>query len=173
MKIPSITTDNLILKPLGQEHSEGMFQLWSDPFVCKYSGVITDYERKTIQTPVKKISQSDRVLDFWIKAACDGWGFRWAVMLAKKEYIFAGTIGYNNLSDCHELAFHLLPKYWGKGIMMEASIVAINWSKTQKASEIESFIMPKNARSIALVKRLGMVPTEEFIEGAQRFHMTL
>ena len=44
---------------------------------------------------------------------------------------FTGTVGFNSLSECSKIAFHLLPKYWGRGIMSEASIAAIEWRRIQ------------------------------------------
>lgn len=143
-----------------------MFALWADADVCKYSGVVTDKGGNIIPTPVQNSDQSDLIIDFWLQAIKDGWGFRWAVLL---EDSFTGTLGFNSLTDYYEIAFHLHPDYWGKGIMSEASKVAVEWAKDNGAAGIEAFIEPENTASSALAQRLNMKATDEYSEGAQRY----
>lgn len=155
------------------EHSQGMFDLWSDADVCKFSGTVTDHDRNVIEMPAATPVQSDLIIEFWLMAATDGWGFRWAVLLPDSEDAFAGTVGFNSITDCSEIAYHLLPRHWGKGIMTEASEAAIQWQRSNGASEIEAFIEPGNTPSIALARRLGMAATDTFSDGAQRYRMSL
>lgn len=150
------------------KHSQGMFKLWSDPAVCQFSGTVTDYDQNVIAMPAVTPQESDRIIDFWIKAAQDGWGFRWAVMVQDTDQ-FAGTVGFNARGRCAEIAFHLIRDYWGQGIMSEAAEAAIKYQVEQGSAEIEAFIEPDNKGSIALAKRLGLSATETFSEGAQRY----
>lgn len=169
IQIPILTTTRLRLEPLSFFHSQGMFDLWSDKHVCQYSGTVSDYDGNVIEMPAKSSTQSDLIVDFWVKAAADGWGFRWAVIFASSSESFAGTIGFNSLSNPYEIAFHLLPDYWGQGIMNEASEAAMNWAKEQGASDIEAYIVPENTKSIALVERLGMGATKKYSDGANQY----
>lgn len=171
-KLPTIKTQRLILTPISKEHSQGMFELWSNENVVKYSGNVTDYDGNTIKMPVSKNAESDRIIEFWLKAYLDGWGFRWAIIFIEKNK-FAGTIGFNSLSKCYEIAYYLLPKFWGQGIMTEASQAAIKWASNNGAKEIEAFCEPQNKSSISLATGLGMTPTEDYSEGARRYKMNL
>lgn len=171
LQIPTLTTERLRLEPLGHEHAKGMYDLWSDAAVCKYSGVVTDYDKNIIETPVKDISQSDLIIDFWNKAANDGWGLRWAIIL-ESENEFTGTVGFNSCADYFEIAFHLLPAYWGQGISTEAAKAAMNWAQDNGALGIEAFIEPANEASIALAERLNLKATGQFSEGAQRYQLS-
>lgn len=173
LEVPTLTTQRLTLEPLSMAHSQGMFDLWSEGAVCKFSGVVKDHDGVIIETPVTSPVESDRIIDFWVRAAADGWGFRWAVMLQDSAEPFTGIVGFNTLEDCSEIAFHLLPKHWGKGLMTEASQAAIDWRRDTGASEIEAFIEPENGASIALVTRLGLSATEDYSDGAQRYCMTI
>ncbi len=166
IEIPILKTERLTLEPISKEHSEGMFALWADADVCKCSGVVTDTNGNIIPTPVQKSTQSDLIIDFWLNAIKDGWGFRWAVLL---ENGFTGTLGFNSITDYYEIAFHLHPDYWGKGIMSEASEVAVKWASNNGATGIEAFIEPENIASQALAQRLNMEATDEYSEGAQRY----
>lgn len=172
ISIPVLKTVRLQLEPLSMQHSEGMFKLWSDPAVCEFSGVVTDYDQNVIPMPASSQSESDRVIDFWLKAAKDGWGFRWAV-IDKETNSFTGTIGFNSVTACAEIAFHLIRDYWGQGIMSEAGKAAIDWCGQSGRTEIEAFIEPDNKGSIALSERLGLTATDVFSEGAQRYMRVL
>ena len=74
-----LETERLVLEPLSLDHSEGMFLLWSDPEVCRYAGPVHDYEGRLVPSPVRTSSDSGLIIDFWIRAHSDGWGFRWAL----------------------------------------------------------------------------------------------
>lgn len=175
INIPELTTQRLELKPLDCCHSQGMFALWSSDAVCRYSGTVTDYQRNQLEMPATSSQTSDRIIDFWQRAAGDGWGFRWAVLLGSE---FIGTVGFNSLKLCSEIAYHLVPTYWGCGYMREAAQAAIDWRtkgglpegiNTKEDYSFEAFIEPNNQASIALALRLGFQPTEEVHEGARRY----
>ena len=155
------------------QHSQGMYDLWSDADVCKYSGIVKDYDGNLIDTPVAGRTKSDLIIDFWLRAVVDGWGFRWAVLLLDSDEAFTGTVGFNSLTTCSQIAYHLLPKHWGQGIMTEASEAAIDWRRGNGATEIEAFTEPKNIPAIALARRLGMIATDTVFERARRYRMSV
>ncbi len=169
IEIPTLETKRLRLEPLSMKHSLGMFKLWSDEKVSRYSGPIRDSDGNLIDMPASRIEQTDLLIEFWDKALNDGWGFRWAIILLETDDPFLGTVGFNSLSDQYEIAFHLVSDYWGKGIMTEASTAAIIWAFSRGATSIEAFIEPENKPSFALATRLGMHPTEDYIEGARKY----
>ncbi|MDA0353207.1 MAG: GNAT family N-acetyltransferase [Chloroflexi bacterium] len=168
LDIPVVTTERLRLEPLAVAHSAGIYALWSDPAVCQYSGTVTDYDRNIIPMPAESRAESDRIIDFWIRAAADGWGFRWAVLIEDGR-AFAGTVGFNSLGTPSEIAYHLLPTSWGQGVMSEASAAAIAWRRTRGPAAIEAFIEPDNTPSITIAERLGLAATDEISEGARRY----
>ena len=106
-------------------------------------------------------------------AALDGWGFRWAILLNNRETRFIGQLGFNQLGDSAEIAYHLNPDYWGNGYMYEAANEAIDWQQRCGASEIEAFVDPANLESIRLTERLGLQPTSLLVDGARRYLRTL
>lgn len=146
--------------------------MWRSKQVQQYSGKALDEYGVEIDLPAKTSADSDRLIAFWLNAATDGWGFRWAVILAG-ENAFVGHIGFNSLSECSEIAYHMNPDYWGKGLMTEAAGTAISWRKDNGAREIEAFIEPENTTSIVLAERLGMQPTDQFSDGARRYRMSV
>ncbi len=169
--IEDIETDRLLLTELSFAHSEGMFDLWSHPDVCRYSGVVTDYDRIEIPMPAASRAESDKIIDFWQRAAADGWGFRWA-LIDRSTKVFLGHIGFNSLGPVSEIAYHLLPAHWGKGIMSEAGQAAVSWAfKTTPDTTLEAFVDPDNAGSIALIERLGLRASDTFSEGARCYRL--
>ncbi len=163
-----LETERLVLEPLSLDHSEGMFLLWSDPEVCRYAGPVHDYEGHLVPSPVRTSSDSDRIIDFWIRAHSDGWGFRWS-LVERSSGIFMGTTGFNSLGACAEYAYHLNPLYWGRGFMTEATLAAMAWVRANGATQVEAFIDPANINSIRLVERHAFERTEEMQDGALRF----
>lgn len=173
LRIPTLATERLKMEPISLVHSQGMYDLWADASVCKYSGTVKDYRGNAINTPVASHNESDLIIDFWLRAVADGWGFRWAILLLDADNTFIGTVGFNSLTACPEIAFHLLPRHWGQGFMTEASEAAIDWRRGHGATEIEAFIEPENISAIALARRLGMKATDAVVERARRHRMSL
>lgn len=169
--VPDLTTERLHLEPLSHEHAQGMFTLWSDARVCEYSGEVTDCNGAIIDVPVKIRNDSDRIIDFWHTAQHDGWGMRWAILLGAGTRTFAGTIGFNALGNHSEIAFHLVPNFWGQGIMTEAAHAAIDWAAVSGAQQICAFIEDENINSIKLVQRLGMQKTNITQDGGARCYV--
>jgi len=153
-------------------HSAGMFEMWRNASVQQYSGPAQDEHGAVISLPASTSGDSDRLISFWLKAASDGWGFRWAMHLCDADQ-FVGHIGFNSLLECSEIAYHMNPRFWGQGLMSEAAVAAIAWRRAGGASQIEAFIEPNNTPSIALALRLGMTATSEYSEGARRYLMSV
>ena len=170
--IPIIETKRLRLEPLALRHSNGMFRMWRHPDVAQFSGAAEDQFGNKIQMPVETRHDSDRLIEFWLKAASDGWGFRWAIVRLE-DGEFLGHLGFNSLVDCFEIAYHLAPDFWGHGFMREAAVPAITWARERGAVAIDAFIEPENFRSIALALKLCMRGTDTYLEGARRYHRLL
>lgn len=171
LHIECIETERLLLTALSYDHSEPMFSLWSHPDVCRFSGLVTDYDRNEIPMPAASRDDSDKIIDFWIRAAADGWGFRWAMLDRPSGRMF-GHIGFNSLGAVSELAYHLHPDHWGKGVMSEAAAAAVNWARHSTPETIlEAFIEPENKGSIRLALRLNFTPTGQFSDGAECYRL--
>ncbi len=173
LKIPILFSQRLCLKPLAMEYSQGMYQMWRQQEVQKYSGVAKDINGHQIVLPARQPEDSNKLIQFWIQAANDGWGFRWAVLSINTRNQFIGHIGFNQLGDCAEIAYHMNPEYWGHGYMQEAAVQALEWSKSQGTKEVEAYVSPENLRSIRLTESLGFLPTEVYEEGARRYRRDL
>lgn len=173
ISISTLRSERLRLEPLSPVHSAGMFALWSCAEVCQYSGPAADASGSPIPLPASTSRDSDRIIDFFVRRAAAGLGFRWA-MIAQADDAFVGALGFNHLGSCPELAYHLHPDRWGAGLMTEAARLALAWvADTRGVKEIQAFIEPANAASIALAERLGLAATGEVVEGAARYVASL
>ena len=123
LELPVLWTRRLVMEPLTRLHSSGMFALWSDPEVCRYSGPSVDSLGRPIPLPARSPEASDAIIDYFVRARAGGTGFRWALVLCA-DGRFVGTLGMNSLGDCPEIAFHMHPRFWGRGLMTEAARAA-------------------------------------------------
>ncbi len=88
-------------------------------------------------------------------------GFRWVITI-KSEGQPIGSLGFYKWSSSKEwshqaeMGYDLAREYWGKGMMTEAMNAVIDFGfQKMELNRIEVFIMPRNKRSIKLVKSLG------------------
>lgn len=158
LHIPVLRTARLVLEPLSRVHSPGMFALWSQEPVCRYSGVAHDLHGVPIPLPAATSADSDRIVEFFLHRAAQGLGFRWAMIA---DGAFAGAIGFNYLTPAAELAWHLQPSHWGRGLGAEAGRAALDWLAAEgPVGPVEAFIDPENIASIRLAERLGFGKAE-------------
>lgn len=168
-KFPELVTERLILEPFNSRHSDGVFALWSSSEVCLYSGDAYDWDGNLIRLPARSPSDSDLILEFFIRRANEGSGVRWAI-ISRADARCLGAVGLNSVEPFAEIAYHLHPDCWGSGYAGEACESVITWIRENLAvAEIEAFILPENDRSITLAKRLGFVSTPHSKDGARRY----
>ena len=169
MHLPTLHTERLRLEPLTFAHSDGMFRLWREPEVCRFSGPAVDANGTPVMLPARTPADSDGIIAFFLARQRAGLGFRWAVLRLEDDE-FLGALGFNALALCAELAFHLHPHHWGGGYMREASTAALAWLHTlHGVDEVEAWADAANTASHGLLARLGFVSSNALRDGAQRF----
>ncbi len=96
-----------------------------------------------------------------------GWGF-WATEL-KTSREFIGFVGLHTpspelpFSPCVEIGWRLSYQHWGKGLASEAARSALGVGFASLGlDEIVSFTAIQNARSRAVMKKLGMLESGAF-----------
>ena len=180
MQLPILTTGRLLLEPLTQAHSDGMFALWSAPEVCAYSGRAFDLQGNEIPLPAQSARDSDRIIAFFQAMQASGTGCRWAMRSlvadapggaagAAFSGVFVGAVGFNVLGARAELAYHLHPRFWGNGLMQEACAAALAWIAREGTQEVEAFIEQDNLASVRLALRLRFLPAQAAKDGAWRY----
>jgi len=161
LHIPVLRTARLVLEPLARAHSAGMFAMWSQEPVCRHSGLALDVDGAPIPLPAASPADSDRILEFFVRRAARGEGFRWAAIDAA-DGGFVGAVGFNHLRPRAELAYHLRPSHWGRGLAAEAVRAALDWLAAEgPGGPVQAFIDPANTASIRLAQRLGFEKAPE------------
>jgi len=146
----TITTERLILRPWTKDDFEPFYQINSDPRVMEYFPSVLNRE------------ESDMLAEKIISAFMQqGWGL-WAVSIPT----IASFIGFIGLAvptfDAHftpavEVGWRLSRDFWGKGYATEGAKASIQYGfEMLKLNEIVSFTAKNNARSVAVMKKIGM-----------------
>ncbi|GAA0859632.1 GNAT family protein [Aliiglaciecola litoralis] len=156
---PIIETERLILNRLSKSDRKPLFAIFSDPNVIKHY----DVER------FKHIEEADRLVEYFDARFESDTGIRWAIR-KKDSNEFIGTCGFTNWNEFDHSAvigYELANNHWGNGYALEAVKSIINFIFDEKfhfyVHRIEALILPSNAPSEALVKKLGFT-----FEGALR-----
>ncbi len=78
-------------------------------------------------------------------------------LLSDNEHVgCCGLRPYRPEDEIHELGFHLRPKYWGKGLAVEAARAVIAFSfETIGAKSLSAGHHPKNGASKKVLEKLG------------------
>jgi ribosomal-protein-alanine N-acetyltransferase len=101
----------------------------------------------------------EQVREFMVDLYRKRRGFRWIITL-KGDGQPIGTLGFYkwvpSASYQAEMGYDLAKEYWDKGIMAEAMKGVIDFGfEKMELNRLEVFIMPRNKRSIKLIKMLG------------------
>jgi 3-dehydroquinate dehydratase / shikimate dehydrogenase len=145
-----IRTERLILRPWEEEDLEPFAQLNADSRVMEYFPSILS--RKESDDLARRAST---------KLQEQGWGL-WAVTHPGNAK-FIGFIGLAeptfiaHFTPAVEVGWRLAYEYWGRGYATEGALEVLKYGfETLNLTEIVSFTATQNARSRAVMKRIGM-----------------
>jgi len=151
-----IESPRLILRNWQEEEREIFYRLNSDQQVMAF-----------FPSPRSR-QESDRLFD----SNCDNLGkagFGFYALEEKSSHTIVGAVlllqtdlePYITKSTV-EIGWRLLPEYWGRGYATEAARTLITYGFNRlKLAEIVSFAVWNNTRSIAVMRRLGMVEDKQ------------
>jgi ribosomal-protein-alanine N-acetyltransferase len=155
---PTLTTPRLILRPWRDDDLPAYAAMNADPRVMQFF-------QKT-WTPQESAATLGRV-----RAHFDRHGFgKWAVE-APGVAPLVGLVGlavpdYDlPFNPCVEIGWRLAAEVWGRGYATEAARAALDFAfRELRVPEVVAFTVPANARSRAVMERLGMTrnPAEDF-----------
>lgn len=145
-----LETPRLLLRQWKAQDREPFAALNADPVVMTYFPATMTREK------------SDALTDYCERLISErGWG-AWATEI-KATGEFIGVVGLNvpradlPVSPCVEILWRLAQPYWHKGFATEAARGALQVGfEVVRLPEIVSFTVPSNARSRAVMERLGM-----------------
>lgn len=149
--INMIRTNRLILTPISMEHSEDLFELWSDFEVIKYTNAQL----------ITKLSESRERITLWLEKYIDPkCPNHFAVLLDKKAIGITGFPIINHDDFQCGFYYHFARKYWGKGYGSEAAEALLGYIfKNYPNATIFADTVSVNPASIAILKKIGFIQT--------------
>ena len=148
--IQEIETERLLLRQWKSTDFPAFAQLTSDEEVMQFFPSTLSQEESR--------AMAQRCADL---IAGRGWGF-WAAE-DKASGTFMGFIGLHvpavelPFSPCVEIGWRLARAWWGKGLATEGARAALQFAfMSLSLEEVVSFTSVRNARSEAVMRRLGM-----------------
>jgi RimJ/RimL family protein N-acetyltransferase len=148
---PSVVTSRLVLRPFTDMDREPFFELNTHPLVVESLG-----------TSPSRVESDAMIGRFVAEMDREGWGF-WAVSVTGGAP-FVGMVGLHRVSDdlpcapAVEVGWRMHPDQWDHGYATEAAAasVAYGFGGGGAPSEIVAFTTTVNARSQAVMERIGM-----------------
>lgn len=147
---PVLETKRLILRPMTEADTQGIFDYCSDPEVAKY---VTWEAHKTLKDSenfVKYAQQNYRKKRYE----------PYAIAFKEKPEQIIGTVGFfwvSERSKSIEIAYALARPHWGKGYMAEASHRVLTHAiKEVGVQRIQSRCLVENIGSARVMEKLGM-----------------
>ena len=146
IRFASLTTKQLLLRPLNETDQSAIFLLRSDAQVNLY------LDRPLSLTSEEALLFIKKIKDCILKNKC----MYWAICLMESESLI-GTICLFNFSEQYknaEIGFELLPSYQGKGLMQEAlaAILTLSFEKLN-IQTLYAITHQKNQSCIHLLER--------------------
>lgn len=154
--IAIIKTPRLILRQWNDSDTAPFIQMCADEDVMRYfpAPLTSKQSLQFIEKVTRQINQH-------------GWGL-WAVEL-KQTKEFIGFIGLQpqpelfEFSPCIEIGWRLAKKYWHQGYATEGARAVLDYAFTTLGlDKVVSFTATVNTPSEAVMKKIGMVKTQEF-----------
>ncbi len=160
-----ITTKRLKLVPIGLEHSEDLFELWSDFEAIKYtySKVANTYE------------ECNKKINFFMEKNCEDETVKNFTILYNDKAI--GICGFPTVDfqkGEHGFYYQFNKKNWGKGFGYEAAEALLHYVATNtNATCICAEAVPANPASVSILRSLGFKETHIEKNGFTRNEMEL
>lgn len=147
IEIPTLRTEHLVLRAFRADDLDGLAAMNADPEVERllYAGQAVSREQCWMQ----------------MTTAIGQWGLRgYGLFAVEADGRFAGRIGVLHPLEWPEpeLAYALDAPFRGRGLATEAVAAVRDWAFARFGfARLASFILPVNARSAGVAKRLGAV----------------
>ncbi len=141
-----LETDRMILRHFTVADVDGLLQIFSDPEAMRYYPSTKD--RKETEAWIQWNIDSYRE---------NGFGL-WAVILKEKD-LFIGDCGitYQIVEGVkeHEIGYHILREYWGRGLATEAAKACLEYGfQVLNCPRIVSIVHPANIASRTVAGRV-------------------
>ena len=144
-----LETDRLLLRQYVEEDAEAFFKLNSDPEVLRF-------------VPDKRllnVEQARQILIDHPIADYRKYGFGRGACILKSTGEQIGFAGLKYLEELGEVdvAYRLMPVYWGQGLATEAAIASVRFGFADlDLKRIIGLVMPENIASVRVLEKTGL-----------------
>lgn len=145
-----LETPRLILRTWTEEDASAAFRIWGDPRVMRYvdDGVpLVDVEAARCVLGRAMVAQEHLGISLW-------------PVLDKASGEIVGACGFHRHDGgpALELAYHIVPDHWGRGLASEAARGCLRHAfEVLKAPRVVALIDPENTASRRVLEKLGFV----------------
>ena len=159
-------TDRLLLRPYGSEDWPHVHRIWTDPAIVwwRANDPMTEDETRDLHGRYLGING----------AAARGLGW-WLLFDRVTEGKLIGQVALKSLPDIPgetEVVWQVLPAHRGQGYASEAGREMLRHGfETMALDQIVAPIVPENAASLAVARRLGMSKTGELMKSGLLHHL--
>jgi len=146
-------TDRLLVREYVEEDAEAFFKLNSDPEVLRF---VPD-------KALLNVEQARQLLIDHPIADYRKYGFGRGACILKSTGEQIGFAGLKYLEELGEVdvAYRLLPKYWGQGLATEAALASVRFGWDLGLKRIIGLVMPQNIASVRVLEKTGLRYAEE------------
>ena len=158
-EFPTLQTDRLTLRKIEKTDADVILTLRSNPEMIKYLA----------RPPIKSYKEASEIVDKILDIMDKGEGVSWALTL-KQNPTLIGTIGVWKFDGKGqtEIGYELAPEYHGLGVMQEAFIPVLKYTKdVLKCNTIVATVDPNNMPSIKRLLANGFMKNKGFEETSE------
>ncbi len=157
-----LETDRLLLRQYVEEDAEAFFALNSDPRVLQF---VPDKQLRNVEE-ARQILVDHPIADY----RKHGFGRGACILKSTGQQIgFAGLKYLEELGEV-DVAYRLMPAYWGQGLATEAALASVPYGFDELGlKRIIGLAMPENIASIRVLEKAGLHYTEKVSFWGHRF----
>jgi RimJ/RimL family protein N-acetyltransferase len=155
-----LTTERLVLEPIGPAHADEMAGVLGDAELYRYTGGEPprpeDLRRRyEIQARGRSADGSQRWLNWIVRASGQAVGYVQATVRVE--------------SRSAEVAWVVGTPFQGRGYAREAAGAMVLWLRAHGVAPVVAHIHPENTASEGVARRLGLAPTPTIVDGEVRW----
>ena len=160
-----IETDRLIIREMCPSDLDGLYEMYEDPDVTRYTeGLFQDKEKEL------------QYIHDYINNVYSYYGFGTWMLVHKNGGELIGRAGFNYRPGYEdvELGFVIGKKYWRNGFAYEACKKLLEIGKSvYELENVQALVMEDNEASVCLLKKLGFFYQEDIELDGQKYQKYL
>jgi RimJ/RimL family protein N-acetyltransferase len=155
-------TERLVVREYVEEDAEAFFKLNSDPEVLRF---VPDKALLNVEQ-ARQLLVDHPIADY----RKHGFGRGACILKSTGEQIGFAGLKYLEELDEVDVAYRLLPAFWGQGLATEAALASVHYGFDELGlKRIIGLAMPENLASIRVLEKAGLHYTEEVSFWGHRF----